>query len=145
MTHPDFSWEPAPHTADLAIKISASSEVGLFHAGLAGLLGLLEFDAEIKSGEASETYKFSLHGNEIEDLLVDFLTECIYIMEVHSLIPIRIKSIQLDENSAEGELETRAVRDFERPEVGHIKAATYHDLEVIEIDGKFEAVIVFDT
>ena len=26
-----------------------------------------------------------------------------------------------------------------------IKAATYHDLEVIEIDGKFEAVIVFDT
>jgi len=145
MIHPDFSWEPAPHTADLAIKISASSEVGLFHAGLAGLLGLLDFDTEIKNEETPGTYQFSLHGNEIEDLLVDFLTESIYIMEVHSLIPIRIKSIQLNVNSAEGELETRVVRDFDRPEVGHIKAATYHDLEVIEIDGKFEARIVFDT
>jgi len=145
MTPPDWSWDPSPHTADLAMKITASSQFYLFQAALSGMLGILEFDTELSPSEQTRNHLFSTTSTEIENLLVDFLTECIYLMEVHSKIPVRIENLALTDDSLRLDFICRAVRDEELPEIGHIKAVTYHDLDVKEIGGKFEAVIVFDT
>ena len=145
MVESSFKWEPSPHTADLAVEISAKEIAGLFHAALAGLLGSLEIDSSLTDESAIAEYSLHITFNEPESALVDFLNECIYLMEVEDLVPIRIGSLRLRENRMDAVLQCRVVTDKDLPEVGHIKAATYSDLQIENIDGMYHAKEIFDT
>jgi len=145
MLEPSYTWEPAPHTADLAIAVSALEPTGLFYAALDGLLGTLEFDKSAPSGGVITEYHLHLSGCAIEPALVDFLNECIYVMEVEELVPISLHSLKYDGKTLDAVLRCRPVAANETKEIGHIKAATYSDLEVRQVEGRFQARIVFDT
>jgi len=142
---PNYSWEPVAHTADLAIGISASDQVGLFHAALDGLLGIIELPSDLRDTEKIESHAIELAGEVIEETLVDFLNECIYIMEVNVRIPIGLDSTEYEDGSLTADLKCRPIRDVERSEIGHVKAATYSALEVTHADGTYRATIIFDT
>ncbi len=145
MHQPTYSWQPSPHTADLAIAIAATDHDGLFRAALDGLLGSIELDpAQPDEHEISE-YGLNLKSYEIEAALVDFLNECIYLMEVEDLVPFRIHSISYDGDSLRSVIHCRPVRKSERNEIGHIKAATYSDLKVEKTDSEYRTRIIFDT
>lgn len=145
MVESPYTWEPSPHTADLAVEISSKEITGLFHAALAGLLGSLEIDSTLT--DESEIIEYNLHisFNEPEAALVDFLNECVYLMEVEDLVPLRIGNLRLLENRMDAVLYCRDVVDKDLPEIGHIKAATYSDLQIENIDGMYRARVVFDT
>ena len=145
MTDCSYNWEPSPHTADLAIAIRASNVEGLFHAALAGLLGILEFDATPPDEKNTIKHSLLIVAGSKENALVDFLNECIYLMEVENLVPVRLHSFEWREKDIDMVILCRGVIEEEKPEIGHVKAATYSDLEVVEVDGKFHAKIIFDT
>ncbi len=145
MVGKDYSWEQSPHTADLAIAITASTHEGLLRASLDGFLGLLEINPEIQSDEINELYNLVLSNPTIEDVLVDFLGECIYLMEVSEHMPVGFESLTVNDGNLNAVIKCRKVRENERNEVGHIKAATYSGLEVKLVDGRFSAVLIFDT
>jgi SHS2 domain-containing protein len=141
----NYSWEPAPHTADLAISISSSDETGLFRAAFEGLLGIQGISTDPADVASQTEYNLEISVDEIENALVDFLNECIYVVEVEEEIPYAIKKINYDGKILAANLRCRPIRKDERRELGHVKAATYSDLKVIETDGVFGARIVFDT
>jgi len=145
MKKPSYKWEPSPHTADLAISITSDEKSGLFHAALDGLMGLTELSQSPPDNDEITEYRLNLTVECIEEALVDFLNECIFIMEVEEIIPYGLQSIQIEENTYSLVILCRNVSEAEKKEIGHIKAATYSGLDVIEKDGRFRTNIIFDT
>jgi SHS2 domain-containing protein len=145
MTNPTYKWEQSPHTADLAIAIEASDKSGLFHAAFEGLLGLQGIDKIPPDSKDISAYNLEINVEGIENALVDFLSECIFAIEVEEIVPYEICELSYDGHTLIANMHSRPIRDDERKELGHIKAATYSDLEVVEDDGIYRAKIVFDT
>lgn len=145
MTESSYNWSPSPHTADLAIAISATDHAGLFRAALAGLIGSLEVSEEPPLPEEITEYTLHQESGAIESNLVDFLNECIYLMEVEDLVPCDLRSVHYSGATLEAVLLCRPVGKPDLEAIGHIKAATYSDLEVKKSGERYEAVIVFDT
>ncbi|MFH1675441.1 MAG: archease [bacterium] len=144
MNEKKFDWKPSPHTADLAMTISAVTYDDLFRAALFGLLGTLEIEIGSIPDRVTEL-RLTMASENIENALVDFLGECIYLMEVEDLIPFEIRSINFLDGNLDTVLVLRNAGKIDMGKIGHIKAVTYHDLNVIESDGVFRATIVFDT
>jgi SHS2 domain-containing protein len=140
-----YKWTPSPHTADVAIAIDSVDLEGLFHAALDGLLGTLEISKSIPGDVQVSGHEVHMKAYGIEAALVDFLNECIYAMEVDEIIPYRIASMTYDSENLSMLLNTRPLTDHEKPSIGHIKAATYSDLNVEKTDDRFRAKIIFDT
>lgn len=145
MDDKSYKWEQSPHTADLAIAIEASDKSGLFHAAFEGLLGVQGIDTNPPESGNYSPYNLEIQVEGIENALVDFLSECIFAIEVEEVIPYEIRELSYDGCSLIAKLHCRPIRNDERKELGHIKAATYSDLQVIEQDGIYRAKIVFDT
>jgi SHS2 domain-containing protein len=140
------SWKSSPHTADLAIEIESNDHAGLFHAAFEGLLGILEISLSALSESASITeHSLTEKFCSLEDGLVDFLNECIYLMDAEELIPYKIHWLALKADSLDAVLHCRDVSDEERSRVTHIKAATYSDLEIVRVGNLFRAKIILDT
>jgi SHS2 domain-containing protein len=131
--------------ADLAIGITASDHAGLFNAALEGLLGTIDLKTDSRENEKIEENGINLAGKVIEEILVDFLNDCIYLMEVGEQVPFRLEDVEYNDGVLKAKLKSRPIREEERTEIGHIKAATYSALEVKFIDGVYSATIIFDT
>jgi SHS2 domain-containing protein len=145
MSQPSYKWEPSPHTADLAIAIEAEEIADLFRAAFDGLLGLLE----IPPGDSMESeileHVLSMKFCAIEEGLVDFLNECIYLMDGEDLVPFRIGFLEYEPGELNAKFQCRQVADLERPRITHIKAATYSGLTVEQVGDVYRAKIIFDT
>ncbi len=145
MEEKGYIWAPSPHTADLAISITANSQAGLFMAAMEGLLGTLEIPESFPEPHQMQDYGLTAKTDSIENALVDFLNECICLMEVEELIPHLILVVEYSRGSLKAAIQCRRVTPKDRMFIGHIKAATYSDLEVTEVDGIYYARIIFDT
>ena len=145
MDEKGYSWAPSPHTADLAISITANSQSGLFMAAMEGLIGILELPERLPEPHQMQDYGLTAKTDSIENALVDFLNECIYLMEVEELIPHLLLVAEYSAGKLKAAIQCRRVTHEDRLYIGHIKAATYSDLEVTEVDGIYYARIIFDT
>jgi SHS2 domain-containing protein len=145
MNSPGYRWEPSPHTADLAIAIEAVEPAGLFYAAFDGLMGLLQISLEPPSDSELIENGMEYISCAIEDGLVDFLNDCIYLMDAEDLVPFKIKSLQFSRGNLSATLTCRPLKDDERARITHIKAATYSNLSVEKIADRYKARIVFDT
>jgi SHS2 domain-containing protein len=145
MDEKSYSWAPSPHTADIAISIIADSHDGLFMAALEGLLGSLELPQCQPEPDQITDYTLTQKSGSIESNLVDFLNECIFLMEVEELIPFEFSVIEYSRGMLKAALKCREATRDDKMCIGHIKAATYSDLEVTELEGQYYARIVFDT
>ena len=79
--------------------------------------------------------------NNSIDGVVDFLSEALYLSDVHNEAYLDATIRYVDDNRIDAVLHGIKVRGFE---VVEIKAVTYHDLRVEQIDGVWQADIVFD-
>jgi SHS2 domain-containing protein len=145
MNSPDYTWEPSPHTADLAIAIEAAEPAGLFYAAFDGLLGLLQIPAEPPADSEIVENGIEYKSCAIEESLVDFLNDCIYLMDAEDMLPFKIKSLEFSRGNLNATLICRPLKDSEHPQVTHIKAATYSNLSVEKTGDRYKARIIFDT
>jgi SHS2 domain-containing protein len=124
------------HTADVAIRVWAPDFAGLLAEAAHGMFVLM--GAEIEK-EAPFDYHFHVEGFDRESLMVAFLSELLYIYEKENRVLDRfvfeIKGERLDVQGAGGKVKT--VRK-------EIKAATFHNLEIVAGKEGLQAVLVFD-
>lgn len=142
-------FELVPHTADLKIYAYGVTYEELFRNALKGMF------ASIKPLSPSVTYKDDephirhftaehtvvVHSIDRETLLIDFLSECLYLSDVHNEAYFDARFTELNETELKGTIYGVSITGFE---VVEIKAVTYHDLEFENIDGIWRATIVFD-
>lgn len=131
-------FEVVEHTADWAICARGRDLSHLLHSAAYGMSSLLVEDLEKVPLDVERTV--AVEAFDRESILVEWLGELAYLAEKEGLV---FREFDLDLVTPQ---EVRAVvRGGRAPELlKHIKAVTYHNLEVKETPRGLEATIVFD-
>jgi len=129
------------HTADIGIETSASSLEELFEKCALILSDLITDLDRIKP---AETKKIVLEDENIEQLLIRFLNELLYILSVENFITCKVKVLELNDNRLKAQLEGEKLDLSKHPIKEEIKAATYHDFKLEKQDSTYVVRIIFD-
>ncbi|OGZ33604.1 MAG: hypothetical protein A2Y98_01575 [Candidatus Portnoybacteria bacterium RBG_19FT_COMBO_36_7] len=133
----DKSFEILDHPADLKIRAFGKTKEGLFLNMMRGMAesqqGEIENKKEIKK-------EIKVKSSDLASLLVDFLSEIIYLSQTNKEIYFNAGFRKFSENYLEGELFGQKVKRFNED----IKAVTYHELEIKKADDHWEATVIFD-
>lgn len=142
-------YEVVPHTADLKIYAYGITLEELFRNALKGMFASVKpvsshityNDDELTVHSYTSEKKVVIHSPERELLLVDFLSEALYLSDIHNEVYLDARFSLFSDTELEATLYGVAITGFE---VVEIKAVTYHDLAFEQNDGIWRATIVFD-
>ena len=145
----DKDFELMPHTADIKIRVYGKTLVDLFRHALIGMFQVvrpiiplcrIEEDRVI-CDDLPVRREVAIVAYDAESLLVDFLSEALYLSDVHNEAYLDADITKCDGKDIEATLRGIAVDGFEEVE---LKAVTYHDLKVQKTAGGWQVTIVFD-
>lgn len=125
------------HTADIGVRVNSPTIAMLFKEAAFALADILGGWGHRRSDEIS----INARGIDLEDLLVRWLQEILYLIEVKGWRPVSICIEELSETEARGVLEGACTGE---PLAAEVKAVTYHNLKIVHIDNNFEATIILD-
>jgi SHS2 domain-containing protein len=129
------------HTADLGIQVRGSDVKNLFENAAKVLLHLMVRGESLK---VTLPRKISVSGEDLADLMVQWLGEILYLFEgekevvtflhIDSLIPSALKA---SVNTVPFDPEIHEI-------LSEIKAVTYHQIDVAPKRDHWEAKVIFD-
>ncbi len=131
-------------TADIGLNIEGDSLDELFVAGAEGMFTVIMGGRMAQ--KASVTLDVNLQSGNLEQLLVDWLSELLYRFDTDGLIPVgyRLKVIEGETCDVRGAVD---FRDYDRQtDTGEheIKAVTYYKLKIERKGGVYRSHVVFD-
>ncbi|OJX47221.1 MAG: hypothetical protein BGO78_17275 [Chloroflexi bacterium 44-23] len=125
------------HTADAALKIWAPSLQKLFSTALIGMYQLMGLSSNCE--EQGESQLIELEEIDSESLLIAFLSECLYYVESKGMV-LKPTSITILDNHLTSICEVNPLISLEK----EIKAVTFHNLAIENVNQKWEVTVVFD-
>jgi SHS2 domain-containing protein len=129
------------HTADLALRVEGTDLKDLFESAGDALIGLMVTGTTAAKPSPLE---ISLSGQDLADLLVRWLGEILYLLQGESLV---VTSVALQVITPERLKAVVHSVPFD-PEVheilAEVKGVTYHQVEVKEDRGRWEARVILD-
>ena len=131
-------WEEIAHTADWSIRVWGQDRRALFENAARGMVSLIGGEAD--PAQDPVACGLTLEADDWETLLVDFLTEILYLIEDDGLVCGHIEVARAAGHQLAATVEGRAGGRFNK----EIKAVTYHNLAIRHTDQGFETTIVFD-
>jgi SHS2 domain-containing protein len=132
-------FEVLEHRADLKIKVFGRTKEELFENAMLGMFETAKYQKKLKP-QISKV-KIKIKSVDLPSLLVDFLSEVLYLVETKKLVFEKIEFKKFIENEIEATLTGKPLK---RMGV-HIKGVTYHDLDIHrEKNGTWQATILFD-
>ncbi|MGR3320113.1 MAG: archease [Candidatus Anammoxibacter sp.] len=146
-------YELIDHTADLGILVFGNDLNHLFANAANALSDILTDKPKV---EDVKTKEIIVTGIDLEQLMINWLQEVLYYYDVYSFLFKRfdvheiITSKHEEEASSPTSLTIKAtgfgeIFDHKRHSIlTEVKAATYHQIEVKENNGKWQARIIFD-
>ena len=134
--YPDFV--VVEHTADWALRVYGSDFPALLRNAARGMNSLLVEDVSAVGTDVAA--RLALEAFDRESMLVEWLSELAYLAETEGLI-----FDDFDLERATPTVLQGVIRGGRAPALQkHIKAVTYHGLEVVERAHGLEATVVFD-
>lgn len=133
---PDY--EEVEHTADWALRVRGAGLAELLVNAARGLASLIA--AEPDRVPLDEERRLELAAYDAESLLVAWLGELAYWAEAESLVFTRFHLEQVSPTALTAVVRGGRVSPLQK----HIKAVTYHNLEIIDTGAGLEATVVFD-
>lgn len=128
------------HTADTGLEASADSLPQLIEE-LA--LGMFELMAAIEACPGEHTVEATVEATSAEDLVIDSLSELLYLSETEGAHLCRFEVALFGEFAVE--IQATGVPGHEVELTGPpIKAVTYHQLQVSETEQGWSAIVYFD-
>lgn len=131
------SFEEIEHTADRAFRVTGHDMAELLQNGARAMQAL---DGPLPAGEPSATQAIQVEGVDRESLLVNWLNEILYLEQVHRVVCDRFHIDELQNHRLRARVETRHCNRNST----HIKAVTFHNLQIREIPQGLEAEVVLD-
>ncbi len=136
------------HTADWAIRVWGHDLVALFeHAGAA----MFELQGADMAAEPELSLEVTCTGIDLESLLVAWLNELLFHSEMQDALwtrlEVRIVQAAPDTPAQYPQWALGAAVQGRRGRgpLAHVKAVTYYQLSVEQVEGQWEAVVTFDT
>ena len=133
---PEF--EVVDHTADWALRIYGYDLARLLQNAARGMATLMIEDLDAVPTNVER--RLAIDSLDAETLLVDWLSEMVYWAESELLVFVKYEMRQVSEKHLEAKLFGGRVPAL----LKHIKAATYHELDIVEIETGLMATVVFD-
>ena len=135
---PQIAFEEIEHTADRALKINGQNLEELFVNAARGLNSLLGADADLNSTPLTKSIE--LAAMDAESLLVEWLSELAYWAEAGMLVFRTFDLQHVSPTHVKALIHGSRVTRMEK----HIKAVTYHNLEIVKTESGLAATVVFD-
>ena len=137
------------HTADVAVEAEAETLSGVFAAVADGLTAAM-CDAIPGPSTEDETVTFTVEAESREALLFDYLDQLIYERDVREVLPVDNEATVSVDDDAEDDGDRWRVDGrargvpLDRVDAREVKAVTYSEMRLDEVDGGWEAYVVFD-
>jgi SHS2 domain-containing protein len=128
-------------TADAGIEAWGDNVSEAFIGAAEGLASLI---AKISEEKLTRTEPISVHGESLPSLLIQFLNEMIYLGETQDLLPGKVKKLWLSGPNLFAIIRCAESTAVDPADRGHIKAATYHGLEIKEAETEVRIKVIFD-
>ncbi len=129
------------HTSDLGVEIYGKDLPELFSNGLFTIFdNILDLDkVEIK-----ETRKIELSSSTLDELLIDWFRELLFIFATEYFIAKELKQIKIENNKLSAEI-AGEIFDVKRHQIKiEIKTPTYHMFKIQKSDKGYTATVIFD-
>ncbi len=127
--------------ADVGIHAWGTSLAEAFAEATRGMFALV---VDLSRVEPIETREVRAQGASLEQLLVNWLNECLYVHEIEGFVMRHVDIDRCETSLVHGVLHGEEF-DRERHRPGTIvKAATLHDVSVIEEHGRWDVRVVVD-
>lgn len=131
-------FEVLEHKADLKIRAFGRNKKEVFLNMLQAITENQRVETESKK---KIKRKIKVKSLDLESLLVDFLSEALYLSQVNKEVYFNTEFSKFTDTKIEGKLIGQKVERFGED----IKAVTYHDLDLHQRkDGAWEATVLFD-
>jgi SHS2 domain-containing protein len=131
------SYEEIEHTADIGLLVTAKTWPGLLIQAAQGMFALMG----VETLDVQSTQRIiHVNASDREGLLVQWLEELLFLIETNACGIVGIRFISVEYNRLTAELSERDM--ISPPDL--IKAVTYHDLSVQQINMGWSVKIVFD-
>jgi SHS2 domain-containing protein len=136
-----MDYEILDHTADVCLRIYGKSFGELFENAARAMMELITDREKINP---SQEIEIEVHGETIEQLLVHWLQEILFLHEVKKMVFKDFRLNLISETHAKGKAIGEKI-DIDKHELSFdIKAVTYHNLKIEPINDKLKVDIVFD-
>ncbi|NQT22996.1 MAG: archease [Candidatus Omnitrophica bacterium] len=134
-------YEEIPHTADIALRVYGKDLRELFSNAAFGMFDII---ADLSGLKKSVAVDVKLEAPSAEELLVSWLDELLYNFYTKGIIFFDFDIIDISSTRIMAHANGRHLGSNRNRLKTEIKAATYHDLTIKEIDGRYSVDIVFD-
>jgi len=130
------------HKADLKIEVFGKTKEELFENAVIGMQRAADYKpTKQPTNKQLTTKQLKIKSVDLPSLLVDFLSEVLYLIETEKLVFEKVEFEKFTEKEIEANLIGKPLK---RMGV-HIKGVTYHDLDISQKkDGTWRATILFD-
>lgn len=129
------------HTADLGLEIFGEDEKELFANAAFAIFDII---TNLEDVSAREVLRFAVDGFDLEDLLVNYLREVLYMFNGMGLLLKDFSIFEIDGRHAVAQAMGEPF-DSERHSIKtEIKAVTYHQVEVRKTEKGLKARVILD-
>lgn len=128
-------------TADIGIIAYGKDNKSLFENAAIGMFGLIVDPERIN---VKETIDVEVGSYNLEELLIAWLNELLFIFETREFIMKDCRVNEINEKRLRAEIKGEHYNPEIHPRSVHIKAATYHDLEIKKDNSGWRAKVIFD-
>jgi SHS2 domain-containing protein len=135
---PDIDFEEIEHTADWALRVRGRDLGELLVNAARGMVSLMISNPPATPVNVDRIIE--LESIDAESLLVDWLSELAYWAEAETLVFYQFDLQDVTPTSLQAIVHGGHAPNLKK----HIKAVTYHNLEIIETAEGLEATVVFD-
>jgi len=125
-----------PHPSDVRVQAFGETKEELFLNAMLGMNEILKPTLLKKKA----IQRIAVNSYDLNALLVDFLSEVLYLSQVNKEIYNDIRFNRFGDKELTGDLFGNKIKSFGED----IKAVTYHDLKIEQKNGLFQAIILFD-
>jgi SHS2 domain-containing protein len=130
-----------PHTADLAWRLWGASLPELFENAGCALSATLTDRRYLRRRATREV---SLAAGDREALLVDWLNHLLYLFDLDGFLGRDFQVVSLTDERLEARVTGESFDPDRHPERTAVKAATYHQLEIVPVKDGWQATVVLD-
>lgn len=140
---PRRRYRPIEHTADLGLQAWGRTLAELYANAAEGMCALY-FD--LRAVRPREQRAVTAQGYDREEVLVDWLRQLLWMIEVESFLPCRFEIRELNDTHLQATVSGEHFDPSRHRWRTGIKAVTYHNLHVAPTaEGAWEVQVIFDT
>ena len=137
----EASFELFDHTADMGVRVHAETREDLVVAAVDGLYATI---GELVAGSEESSFGFHRRGEDDATLLRDFLNELLILFERRKKRVVRLDGVRFSHRELLVAATVAPIDPDRSDYLREVKAITYHELAIRNVEGGYEATFIVD-